>query len=877
MMKELLKNKETADGTLQEWQKQNTLLVEKVQDLEYTLINGMLDTLDPHSILLTPEMYDDMQTSHGGFGGLGIVISIRDDELTVISPIEGTPASRQGLKAGDKIVRIGEESTVNMPLHEAVGHLRGEVGTPVEIAVMRKNWSEPRVFTIVRAHITIRSLIHHPIKKDKIAYIKIKAFEKNTGPDVRTKLREMREEMGGIDGLILDLRFNAGGLLDQAVEVADTFLAEGKTIVISEGIGGTQRKEEDARARGTEPEYPIVIIVNAGSASASEIVAGALKNHDRAVIIGDKTFGKGSVQILSDNGDGSALKLTIAQYLTPGDMSIQGVGIAPDIEVLPMLVDEEEGVDLFLSNHIRREGSLDKALRSDKVREQEEPVVTVRYLYEAPPEDATGEEFYEDFEINLARRILKGTSTYERVKLIQGTSGLLSKVGEEQDAKTVAALKKLDVNWDNNAKATKQPFEFEMHFVGGDSDKLNQVVAGQEVILHATVKNLGTKPIYQLRGITHSNNPVFDDRELLFGKVMPGDVRTWDQEITIPRGGETRTDLLAVDFGDTTGTLEKTAEIQVTSAGLDRPSYAYSYQVDDRATGNGDGQLQAGESVELLVHIRNEGVGDSEETMAFLRSESGASMFLGKGRDTVGPIPAGGVGTARLEFDAKGPKEGSDYLEFSLTVYDKDFNVRVTEVVKLPVFDKSVALNPAKGDVSVVADVPILAAGFAGSQTVAHASKGVSLQRVATTPDGALTQVKWVAEAGPDFGWITTDSLSDEHMVDDGGVVPTVTVLSAHRAPGIVFDDHALSMSDEHVEISGTIQDDHTVADYRVYLWHRDGDKIDSKKLDYGVGGRANKHFAVQVPLRTGVNRVTIIARDDEELEHSETIYIAKP
>jgi len=275
----------------------------KARDLEYTVINGMLDTLDPHSVLLTPEVFEDMQTTHGGFGGLGIVIGIRDDELTVISPIQGTPASRAGLKAKDKITRIGQESTINMPLHEAVDRLRGEVGTDVEIEVMRKGWSESRTFTITRAKIEIRSLIAHAIEEEDIAYIRIKSFEENTGEDVREKLAGMKEKMGGIKGLILDLRGNAGGYLSQAVEVADTFLPADKTIVISEGVGGKAREAKKSTGDHTETDFPIVVLVDPGSASASEIVAGALKNHNRAVVVGDQTFGKGSVQILQENDD----------------------------------------------------------------------------------------------------------------------------------------------------------------------------------------------------------------------------------------------------------------------------------------------------------------------------------------------------------------------------------------------------------------------------------------------------------------------------------------------------------------------------------------------------------------------------------------------
>lgn len=854
---------------------------QEVNELEYTVINGMLDTLDPHSVLLTPKMFEDMQTSHGGFGGLGIVIGIRDEDLTVISPIEGTPASRAGLKAGDMITRIGEESTINMPLHEAVDRLRGEVGTAISIEVMRKGWTEPRTFDITRAKIEVRSLITHPIKEDKIAYIKIKSFEENTGEDVRKKLAAMREEMGEIKGLILDLRFNAGGLLSQAISVGDTFLSGGKTIVISEGVGGKARDEEEATDVFTEPDYPIVVIVNPGSASASEIVAGALKNHDRAVLIGEQTFGKGSVQILKENDDGSALKLTIAQYLTPGDISIQGVGVAPDVRVAPVTIGTEEeanAVDLFVSENIRREGNLELALSSEKVRQADDPVAVVRYLYDAKAEEnRSGETFEEDFEILLARKMLTSTRSSKRTEFLEQVQPQLVKMADAETSKIAAELEKRGVDWTLSKQAVaSQPFDVALEVSGQAVGSAPVTVrAGETVQLKASVTNTGTSAIERLFAITHSNNPILDDRELIFGRIEPGATQTWTLEIKIPRGVETRQDAISLSFGDRNGALDKEAALDLTVEGLPHPKYAYTYQIDDRAGGNGDGLLQVGEKVELVVDIANVGPGDSAETLAFIKNESGSSMFLDKGRETVGAVAAGQWATARMKFNVQGKRDKTNDLAFELTVYDKEFGASISEKVTLPVISAA-SWQEARGTVRFKSDTPIHGGASTDTAAIGRGKAGTRAQLTATTADGALHRIEWAQGETTRFGWVPASAVEVDTTTaatEPGAIEP----ITFRVAPSIEIDKPVLVASTDTISLSGTITDDSAVEDYRVYLWHRDGTVTHAQKLDYGVGGRADKKFAVDVPLRSGVNRVTIVARDTDKLEHSRNVYIYRP
>ena len=294
-------------------------------------IRGMLRSLDPHSSFMPPEMFGEMQVeTEGRFGGLGIEITIRDDVLTVVAPIEETPAFRAGIMAGDQIVLVEGESTKDMTLIEAVKRLRGPEGTPVTIGVMRPGFTEPRDFTIVRAIIKIKSVRWTQLPED-VGYIKVRSFQKTTVNEVKEAVRELESQ--GMSALVLDLRNNPGGLLDQAISVSELFLEDGKLIVYTKGRLTNQDMKGFSKGGNIWSSQPLAILINGGSASASEIVAGALKDWDRATLIGTQSFGKGSVQTIIPLSDGSGLRLTTAKYYTPNNAEIHGEGITPDIVV----------------------------------------------------------------------------------------------------------------------------------------------------------------------------------------------------------------------------------------------------------------------------------------------------------------------------------------------------------------------------------------------------------------------------------------------------------------------------------------------------------------------------------------------------------------
>lgn len=326
------------------------------KELVYGAIKGMLSSLDPHSSFMPPEAFKEMQIdTKGEFGGLGIQIGIKDNVLTIIAPIEDTPADKAGVMAGDKIIKIDGESTKDISLHEAVAKLRGPKGTNVTITIVREDVEKPLDITITRDIIKLKSVKSRVID-ETIGYVKLTQFQERTSKDLKKAMNDLSDK--GVDSLILDLRNNPGGLLKGAVDVTSEFLPPGKLVVYIKGRDG-DKTEFDTTNGNDYYDYPMVVLVNGGSASASEIVAGALQDWGKAVVLGTQTFGKGSVQTVIPLSDGSALRLTTARYYTPKGRSIQTTGITPDIVV------KLKAKDGAKTHPVLREKDLEKHLEND--------------------------------------------------------------------------------------------------------------------------------------------------------------------------------------------------------------------------------------------------------------------------------------------------------------------------------------------------------------------------------------------------------------------------------------------------------------------------------------------------------------------------------
>lgn len=846
------------------------------RDVEYAAINGMLRTLDPHSMALTPEAYEEMRMStRGQFGGLGIVISIRDGFLTVIRPMKNTPASRAGLERGDRIVQIDDESTLNMPLQDAVSRLRGAPGSNVNVHVVRPNkFTRPKRFELTRDIIHMES-VESRMLGDGVGYIKISSFQGNTHDDLRKALAGLHREQ--MKSLVLDLRDDPGGLLDQAVRVADTFLESG-TIVTTASADPSQEDRKMARQAGTEPNYPMLLLVNRSSASASEIVAGALKAHDRALVVGEKTFGKGSVQVLNDIPDGGALKLTIAQYLTPGDVSIQGVGITPDVAIDPMTVDKED-MDLAVDDDRMRESDFRSALKNSRARTSEKPAMVMRYylsraererLRSADPADQENAQ-EDEFLLRFARAVLSKAERAGRQHMLTDLKSVFSRVSDDEMAKAVAELRKFGVDWSVGEDKGPSTVNVEV----STSAKDNIGTAGEPFTLKVKVTNTGKTPLYQLRANTKSDHFWFNNRELVFGKVMPGQSREWTttlgncvskegarRECRLPAYISDRADGIRIEFQEAHGHAPETAELRTQVRALERPQFAYSLQASDVAGGNGDGEIQRGEEVKLFLRVRNVGKGATREVEANLGNESGSGVLLRDGRFSLGVIKPGEERV--VPFTLKVLEDYSpDEAKVVVSVYDRELRDGVSEKIKLPVAARSRQGTPFQQAAHVKDGATILATPRRDSEPLAHV-KGGAYAAQAEMRFGDFVRIKL---DGDRFGWVEHSDL------EPSGTGGKLSWFVNHRPPQLTVDHgQALVTRSEKLRVSGSARDDQRVRDLQVLVGGR---KVFYKSNAEGANKR-EAAFSTEVSLRPGINYVTVAARESNDIVSTETFVVRR-
>jgi len=903
-----------------------------LREIEYAATNGMLSTLDPHSILLEPKMFREMRLqTKGEFGGLGFVIAMRDGNLTVVRVIKNTPAQKAGIKAKDIITKIGEQSTVNMDLEDAVDHLRGRPATRVAITVQRAGWPEQKRLDLVREIINVETVPQTKLLAGNIGYVKLSQFSANTTRDLQAAIAQEKSQAGGqMKGLILDLRGNPGGLLEQAISVSDIFLSEG-VIVKTVGEGMKLHEVKEAHAdRDDLVSLPLIVIVNNGSASASEIVAGALKNNNRALVIGRQTFGKGSVQVLYDFSDParpseeSALKLTIAQYLTPGDVSIQEVGVTPDVLLLPgrVLKDAvnyfapprslgEVDLDKHFSNPAdaqlsqseqekrlqerrnrtekaalelrylldEKEDALAKAMKADEKREaqaraHDESGASVDELTPEQEEDedaeANPDELVEDYQIRFARDLLARAPFADRPRLLEAAKGFVAERRLEEEARLKSKLEALGIDWSPGpAQGTAHP----VVTISPPPGKL--LVAGETVPWTVTVDNKGDGPLRQLRAWTNvEKNPLLDHREFVFGLVKAGEKRSFTVPLKLPRSLDSRHDEVGFHFEEENGHAPPDVLSSVDTVETTKPDFAFSTQVEDDQGGNGDGLVERGEEISLRVDVKNEGPGASgDKTYVSLKNLGDEKVFIKKGRVVIGALKPGEVKSAVLQLEAKkGLKP--DVMPLRVMVVDEKLDEYVSERLEVPVAGEEPAKSAATGAVRVTAAEALLASGASPSApAIALAPRGSVLPVVARYGD--FYKVEW--QKGR-FAFAPSAEVAAAHPARPA---LSATELWQHEPPRIALSvDPARGapvVTGDKIHLEGTasvpVGGSGAPARLRdVFVFAND------KKVFFKVvpdsGGPAKVEFATDVPLKPGNNAVTFFAREDEEFQARRTVYV---
>ncbi len=821
--------------------------------VEYAALDGLLRSLDPHSMLLDPELYENLKSgTRGLFGGLGLVISVRDGRLTVVSPIDDTPASRAGIRAGDVITKIDGESTVNMTLNEAAEKLRGEPGTRVTLWIQRAGWSEPRRFVLVRAVVKVKSVVWK-LLPGGVGYLRIRQFSRGTPEEVRRALESLRRK--GAWGLVLDLFNNPGGLLDAAVAVADLFLDEG-TIVTTVSDAGRIRQEMRAHQEDTVWRNPLVVLVNGGTASASEVLAGALRGLGRALVVGTRTFGKGSVQVLFDNEDGSAVKLTVAEFLTPPDVAIQSRGILPDVEVRPMHIGRP--LRLFDTGKVRREKDLERHLQSRWGADtQEPPMARLRYVAEEVSGALGGEVFTNVAPrqvIEIGARLLRGYHSCGEVRHCERLREVIRSIKEGQEKRLTAALARLGVDWSLGSPAGAPVVVPALKL----SPSGGVVRAGGTLDVEVSVVNVGSGDAYRLHAEVRSLGRFLDGHEMVFGRVRPGQSRRWRMSIRIPPGARTRVEPFVVRFQEALGRTVRPLWGLVVIRGRKRPLLLVRYQVDDEEAGNGDGLLQPGEVGRLRVWVKNVGPATALELSAMLRNRSGPALFLRKGRIAFGSLKPGHEATGAFEVRSRAERPGRG-LVAKLIVEDGRLGMRIGERIRLPTAEEAKVLLRRTGRFKVGdKGATVLAGASRKAPVLGRIEKGSVVDSVGRVR--GFRKIRF----GETFGFVP----SEELMPTDRATPVRVRFLPAYSVtPPVIRLAPVVGLTNRSwVEISGVCVDDRKVRD--VYVETFRPDEAWKRRKVFYLSNRFGPEprvleFRTRVHLDVGLNVIRIVAREN--------------
>ncbi len=880
---------------------------------EYAIVEGVLGTLDPHTNLLRPEDFETMRTNtKGSFGGLGIEVGIRNAQITVTRVLDGNPAAKAGVETNDHIVQIDGQSTVTMNLSEAVEQMRGEPGTVVTLYVRREGSDKIKKIPITRDIITLDSIQGEVLPGTdangnavKVGLVQLnRNFAQTTGKELRAKLAEF--EKAGVRGVILDMRDNPGGLLTAAVEVADAFLSSG-TIVSTVGTS-SPREELTANSRYDFPDLPVVVLIDQGSASATEIVAGALRNLGRAVLLGRRTFGKGSVQVLHDRKVGDkelALKLTIAQYLTPGDVSIQSVGVSPDLETIPVMITKD-----YTAFHGRkrfdlvREESLSAHLTSTKADPSHQIAAGPLFFYgnvddsddendsetKAPrrlrrttktADDKSGrpmaEVLLEDPEIRMARDLVVWAPSSAREDILAKIDTFVAQQTAIEDKRIHASLQKRGIDWSPGpASAAKPNLRLSL-----TSDKPNHTIAaGDSGTVTLTVANDGTVPAFQVRAFSESDYSYFDERELLFGRIDPGQTKTATLKLTVAEHELSRTDRFDWQLFSQDGEVNLAATSQtildVSSQGLPRPAFAYGFQVLDdprmgaNIRGNADGALQVGERVRVRMYFTNTGEGRAIDTWVTLRNLVGESVYLHSGRENVKAVPAGESRVVEFDMEVKKPPETGE-VKLQLSVADAKIGASLSEKFSFPLAASTITFAGGSGHVTATSGADLFASPI--PQT---------LQKVARAEPGSTFKVLGTAD-----GWVRVELdakrfafVRATDVKQSGAGKPKITEFLAVSPPKISLADTVTQTETESIQIRGVATDDEAVRDVYITVYNPARNLFGThEKVFYQAAPNPSAgrlEFSANVPLTPGNNFIEVRVREDDDVIATKQMWVLR-
>ncbi|MBN1443458.1 MAG: PDZ domain-containing protein [Planctomycetes bacterium] len=667
-----------------------------LNDLRYAAANGYLSGIDPHTLVFPPENFEDFETHiKGEISGVGMMVGATEDgRLQVKQVLKETPAFAAGFKKDDLITKIDDESTINMTITEAVQKIRGPTGSEVVLTIRRRSAKdkavmETLVVPVVRQRVRIKSVESKLIEnwdpdgkspwKGGVGYVKVINFDQLTTPSLEENLTRLRvENKGPLAGLILDLRGNSGGLLTQAILMSDLFLKQGDIVITAKKDDFLMRTR--AGDDGYEPEYPIVMLADEGSASGAEIVLGALQKNDRALILGGRTFGKGSVQQLQGLKHGAQLKITVSEYLIPGNISIQETGVVPDIFAQEVSI-TDEATNVFPVDNYLKEMDYETHIVS-KYKKEEEPTYRVKYFHTPAEDESTPSERFiagelepeRDPLVQMALRVLAlAEIPFQPRALLNKNTEAFDRLEKEFFAEIVAELGRQGTNWEADGPPGEiAPGEFDLkierRFIQEPSEDAEDPVPLNFLVVDAKATNRGPRPLYRIKAIAESDYHVFKGFEILFGKIDPGQTIQRSHKIRLPYFTRAQSSDITLEVSGDDGKVFHTAGIEIILPSKERPSFAY--QAELRGS---DGELlekiREDSDVSMKLTIFNTGKGIAHKGVAILRNKTGRQIFLEAGRIEFTDLAPGQQSEVEFQFKVRDGEPVETY-RFDLVIYD---------------------------------------------------------------------------------------------------------------------------------------------------------------------------------------------------------------
>jgi len=645
----------------------------RLLEIEKAATNGMLYALDPHSVLLDAETYRGMFSvgqSHRPSAGVGVELKTRDkDEVEIVRLAASGPAALAGLRPGDRLMRVDDLDVRHMNLADVVAHLVGDAGSAVRLTVSHRKREE--TIAVIRdfvkgigsvAECRVLTTRGRNDEECAIGYIRLEHFGRDAERGIVDALAEFAK--AGVAGVVLDLRDNSGGLYDQGIKVADAFIKKGRIVAMV--APGGRRKDEEATDSGSEPTVPVAVLVNHGSAAAAELVAAALRENDRAVVVGEKTFGEGSVQVLFNirsplsraASENLGLKLTTAEWVTPSNKSIQRTGLTPDIVLIPEGVsDAQEDSPLRVEAPVvRSEAAYDAALDGMGAAVENQSLISVPFVFVAarspgspeitiPFADGAGR----DFAAHFARDLLASSSSASRMRVLEGAKKFLDDVRGAEDRHLVSALRRRSVDWaaGRGSMAAGQ-LELDLTTSGGEKGP------GQTVVVHGVARNMGKEALHHVQTVLKAPGDYFDTNELTFGAIPPGRARSADVAVKIPAGAPLAAHAVTVQATcDECG--ERTVrEFVIQTAGVPQPVFAIDYATAEAppppaaTTAPPPGLRRK----QLVVRVQNIGAGAAKNLLATLENAPGQEdVRMDVGLFRTERLEAGQVATFSFIYD----------------------------------------------------------------------------------------------------------------------------------------------------------------------------------------------------------------------------------